>query len=56
MTGLIASHSDSRSIVHKGYEIVTDADGHITVWCPDRCQHWSETSVAAAKARVDLLL
>ena len=43
--------SDSR--LYKGYEIETDADGHITVWAPEHCEHWTETSVDAAKARID---
>ena len=53
---MIESRSDSRSTIHRGYEIVTDEDGHITVWCPDRCEHWTEATMAAAKAQVDLLL
>ena len=45
-----------QAVLHKGYEIETDADGHITVWAPEHCERWTETSVDAAKARIDFLV
>ena len=41
------------SVAYKGYEIETDEDGHITVW-DGEAEHWTEVSVAAAKAQIDV--
>jgi len=44
--------------VYKGHEIEVDEDGHITVWQLDNGSpdgdHWTETSVAAARATIDI--
>ena len=45
--------------VYKSHEIELDADGHVTVWQLDGTEaggdHWTEPTVAAAKATIDLL-
>ena len=46
------------STIYKGHEIEVDEDGHITVWQLDNGSvggdHWTEPTVAAAKATIDL--
>ena len=40
---------------YKGHEIEVDEDGHITVWDGPDGDHWTEPTVAAARATIDLL-
>ena len=41
------------SATYKGHEIEVDDDGHITVWGGPDGDHWTEPSMAAAKATID---
>lgn len=41
------------AIIHKGWQIEVDEDGHITVWDSEGCTHWTEATVEDAKAAID---
>jgi len=40
-------------IDYRGWQIESDADGHVTVWDSEGCEHWTEPSVDQAKATID---
>ena len=41
------------TIDYRGWQIESDADGHVTVWDSEGCTHWTEPSVEWAEATID---